>query len=747
MHGLGSDRPGWAMSDDDVVVGGPSEPALSLIVAVESETAGIRRTIEEMLGTLDGAAVEVILASREDWINPPVGVRVVVYDSAPRGERFDRAAEAARGELLAFTDDHVLIPRGWANRVVEVFEDPSVVIAGGPILPRTRSRGERVSAIILDRQIGLTPGGHISRIRQPQPVAELAGSNLVVRRKAFWDVGGFQSPTVGGESVRLCYKVRTLLGCEAMCHPELAVSANMRSFPKAFLAEMVAFGRARGDLARRLPDVVRLLPYALPVLLWMLLIVEAAALGTHHFRVAVAGAAILAVAFLVQAVSVILGEGRFTDRLLAIAGLPLVPLAYGLGFLRGYAGPSLGEVSPPRRRKRPLRILILNWRDTTHPWAGGAETYIHELGVRWVAEGLEVEWLCQRYKGSSRTDVIDGIHVQRVGGRFTLYPRVILRYCLRLRGRFDVVVDCENGIPFFTPLFARIPKILVVHHVHRDIFRRETKPPIRWLGFFLEGWVMPRAYRHAAIVAVSESTRDDLVSMGFARERISIIHNGVQPLHQFSSEPSRSPRILCMGRLTRQKRVDVALRAMSSLLREFPDARLDIVGQGPDRARLERLSWSLNLAYHVRFHGYLPGPARDELAARAWVAVCPSVFEGWGVTAMESSARGLPVVASNVNGLRDSVRDGETGVLVPVDEPKALARALSMLVGDRDMRERMGNAGMKWAASHSWDRSADEMRTLLASLARREEPQSIDLAGHAATPDAVWEDLVAADAH
>jgi glycosyltransferase involved in cell wall biosynthesis len=746
MHGIGSNRSRWAMSDDEIVEDS-SGPALSLIVAVEAETAATRRTIDEILATLDGAPVEVILASREAWVKPPAGVMVVVYDSAPRGERFDRAAEAARGELLAFTDDHVLIPKGWASRVIEVFEDPSVVIAGGPILPRTRSRGERVSAIILDRQIGLTPGGHMSRIRQPQPVAELAGSNLVVRREAFWEVGGFQSPTVGGESVRLCYKVRTLLGCDAMCHPELAVSANMKSFPRAFLGEMVAFGRARGDLARRLPDVVRLLPYALPVLLWILLIAEAAALATHHFRVALGGASILAVAFLVQAVSVILGKGRFSDRLLAIAGLPLVPLAYGLGFLRGFAGPSLGEVSPPRQRKRPLRVLILNWRDTTHPWAGGAETYIHELGTRWVADGLDVEWLCQRYKGSSRTDVIDGIRVQRVGGRFTLYPRVILRYCLRLRGRFDVVVDCENGIPFFTPLFARIPKILVVHHVHRDIFRRETKPPIRWLGFFLEGWVMPRAYRRAAIIAVSESTRDDLVSMGFARERISIIHNGVQALHQFTPQPSRSPRILCMGRLTRQKRVDVALRAMSSLLREFPDARLDIVGQGPDRARLERLSWSLNLAYHVRFHGYLPGPARDELAARAWVAVCPSAFEGWGVTAMESSARGLPVVASNVNGLRDSVRDGETGVLVPVDEPKSLGRALSMLVGDREMRARMGNAGIEWAASHSWDRSADEMRTLLASLAGREEPQSMDLSGRAATPDAVWEDLVAADAH
>ena len=723
------------------------------MVAVDGETIETRRTVADMVGVLEGAPVELIIASREPWTNPPAGVTVVVYDSPPRGERFDRAAEAAHGELLAFTDDHVVIPEGWASQVLAAFADPTVVIAGGPILPRTRSRGERIAALILDRQIGLTPAGHMSRVRQPQPVAELAGSNLIVRRGAFWEVGGFQSPTVGGESVRLCYKVRTLLGSEAMCHPELAVSAHVRSFPKAFLGEMVAFGRARGDLARRLPGVVRLLPYALPVLLWVALLAEVALIATHHFRIALIGVAILAVAFVVQAISVLMGAGRLSDRLMAIIGLPLVPLAYGLGFVRGYVGRSLGEVSPPRRRKRPLRVLILNWRDTTHPWAGGAETYVHELGQRWVEQGLYVEWLCQRYKGSARTDVIDGISIQRVGGRFTLYPRVILRYCRRLRGRFDVIVDCENGIPFFTPLFARTPKVLVVHHVHRDIFRRETKPPIRWLGFFLEGWVMPRAYRRVRIVAVSESTRDDLISMGFAREQIVIIRNGVQAPHQPSPQPSPSPRILCMGRLTRQKRVDVALRAMATLLREYPDARLDIVGQGPDRARLERLAWSLNLAYHVRFHGYLPGPARDELAARAWVAVCPSAFEGWGVTAIESSARGLPVVASNVNGLRDSVRDGETGMLVAVDDPAALARALSTLLGDRDARAMMGAAGIAWAASHSWDRSADAMCSLLIEVAGRRATQPVELAGLAATqdlagtPQEVWENLVVADAH
>ena len=171
---------------------------------------------------------------------------------------------------------------------------------------------------------------------------------------------------------------------------------------------------------------------------------------------------------------------------------------------------------------------------------------------------------------------------------------------------------------------------------------------------------------------------------------------------------------LCAGRLTPQKGVDVIIRAMPLVLKALPNAQLDIVGQGPDRTRLERLAWSLKLATHVRFHGYLPGLARDELAARAWVAVCPSAFEGWGVSCVEAGARGLPVIASNVNGLRDSVRDGITGLLVPHGDHRALADALVDLLGDTERRAEMSAAGIEWAAAHSWERSTNELRLVLA---------------------------------
>ena len=123
------------------------------------------------------------------------------------------------------------------------------------------------------------------------------------------------------------------------------------------------------------------------------------------------------------------------DRALAFVGLPLVAIVFGVAFIGGFFGPNLGYVTPHNGRRRALRVLIINWRDITHPWAGGAENYMHEIGRRWVDSGLEVGWLCQRYRGSDRVETIDGIRIHRVGGRLTLYPLAVLAYRTRLRKR------------------------------------------------------------------------------------------------------------------------------------------------------------------------------------------------------------------------------------------------------------------------------------------------------------------------
>jgi glycosyltransferase involved in cell wall biosynthesis len=695
---------------------------LTVIVDAEPRSRDLAASISAIQDGVGGVGAQVIVSCEGPWLDAPEGVEVAVFPSAGRGDRHDAASRFAKGELLAFVDSRVSLSPGWAEEVLRVFQDPTVVIASGPVIPQGRRRSERVSALVMTHYLRGTPSAHNARLGRSRPVREVGSSNLVIRTSAFRAIGGFQAPAGGGgEAVRLCYKVRTLLGGEIRSEPGLALSASAPSFPGALLRDIATYGRARGDITRRLPEATPLLPYALPSLVSLLLCVNfgllfVAGSGAIHASLLIV-VGLLALFLVVQSARTLQGTESLSDRILAGAALPVVLFVFGVTFLRGYVGQSMEDISPPRDRVSPLRVLILNWRDVTHPWSGGAETYMHEIARRWAADGMDVAWLTQRHAGSERNEVIDRIHIHRVGGRLTLYLRVPLAYLTQMRGRYDVIVDCENGIPFFSPCFSRVPKVLVVHHVHQEIFRKQLPRQLRWLALWLEGSLMPRMYRHTQVVAVSEGTKADVAGLGFDPRRISVVTNGVVTPRPPENPPAAHASLLCMGRLKPQKSVDVLIRSMPAIIEQIPDVHVDIIGQGPDRKRLERLAWSTGMAGHIRFHGYVRAEVRDEIAAEAWVAVCPSAFEGWGVVCMEASARGLPVVASNVAGLNESVRDGETGVLVPYGDEAALAKALISLLRDPERRASMGAAGRQWAARHTWDDSASNFASLLRSQA------------------------------
>ncbi len=696
---------------------------LTVIVGADPRDDDLVTSILAIQDGLTGIDAQIIVSCEEQRLDVPAGVELVPYPADGQGDRYDAASRLARGELLAFLDSRITFRSDWADEVLRVFEDPTVMIAGGPVVPQGRRRGQRVSAAVMTHYLGGAPAAHNATLGRSRPVKEVGSSNLVVRTWAFRAVGGFQTPAAGGgEAVRLCYKVRTLLSGTVTSEPGMTLTAPAPSVPGGLLHDIAAYGRSRGHLARRMPEAVPLVPYSLPSVISVLFCVTATlgiVIDNLVVRTMLLGV-LIALMMMFIALSARTRRGSVTtgDRLLAGLALPLVLLVFGVTFLRGYLGPIREDISPPRERAAATRVLILNWRDVTHPWSGGAETYIHQLAKRWAADGMEVGWLTQRHSGSSRHEIIDRIHIYRVGGRLTLYARAAITYLTRLRGRYDIIVDCENGIPFFSPFYSRVPTVLVVHHVHQEIFRRQVPRQLRWLALWLEGSLMPWMYRKNQVVAVSEGTRADLVDLGFNADQICVVTNGVQPSRPTSSPPADEATILCMGRLKPQKSVDFLIRAMPAMVEQIPQLRVDVVGQGPDRRRLERLAWSLGMAGHIRFHGYVRTQVRDDLAAAAWIAVCPSSFEGWGVVCMEASARGLPVVASNVAGLRESVRDGETGVLVPYGDERALAETVVSLLGDPARRASMGAAGRDWAAGHTWDKSAAAFAELLTTRAR-----------------------------
>jgi glycosyltransferase involved in cell wall biosynthesis len=360
---------------------------------------------------------------------------------------------------------------------------------------------------------------------------------------------------------------------------------------------------------------------------------------------------------------------------------------------------------------RPCRVLVLNERDLRHPKAGGAETHVYEIMSRLVARGFEVSHFASSFPGAAREERVQGVRVRRLGGLARYYPSA-LRACTAAtrRGEVDVVVECLNKVPFFSPLYSAVPVLALCHHLFGETAFRQVAWPIAAAVFCFERLVPP-LYRRQRFLAISESSREDLVRRGVRAERIAVSHCGIRRPTLGAPKPLRE-RPCCVsyvGRLEPYKRVDVLLRAAARLTGRFPELSLVLIGRGSDQPRLEALAQQLGLAARTRFTGFVSDDERDALLAQSRVCACPSEKEGWGLTVIEANAVATPVVASDAPGLRDSVRPGETGFLVPTGDVEAFAEHIGGLLLADEAAERMAHAALAWSERFDWDRAADEM--------------------------------------
>lgn len=360
-----------------------------------------------------------------------------------------------------------------------------------------------------------------------------------------------------------------------------------------------------------------------------------------------------------------------------------------------------------------LRTLILNERDPAHPRAGGAETHLLEIFSRLAADGMAVTLLASAFAGCARRDEARGVEIWRPGGVPAYYAMAAFA-CARhthpaRRGRFDVVVDCLNKFPFLSPLYSRAPVVALCHHLFGTTAYEQVAWPVATAVVAAER-LIPRVYRRSQFVAISESTRDDLVRRGIDASRIDVQHPGIRrPATLASPIATRGPRLVYVGRLERYKNVDLLLRVLARLAKRVPDVSLQIVGDGSDRARLAELAAREGVAERTLFTGFVDDAARDRLLAEARVCVCPSSKEGWGLTVIESNALGTPVVATDAPGLRDSVRHGETGFLVPEGHVQGFADRIAQLLDDDDLSVRMSAAALEWSKRFDWDDAAARM--------------------------------------
>jgi glycosyltransferase involved in cell wall biosynthesis len=359
-----------------------------------------------------------------------------------------------------------------------------------------------------------------------------------------------------------------------------------------------------------------------------------------------------------------------------------------------------------------MHLVALNWRDIKNPDAGGAEIHLHEILKRMVARGHRVTQFATAYDGGKARVEIDGVRVIRQGAWWNanyVLPRA-MRAFLRDHPA-DLVVEDINKIPFLAPRYTRTPVLPVIPHLFGSTVFRETNPAF---AAYVMAWesLIPRVYRDCRFAVISPSTRDDLVARGIDASRIDVVLCGLDH-NLFRRIPGvvreRRPTLVHFGRMRKYKAIDVVIRALSIVRESVPEAKLVIIGDGPDRERLDGIVRRERLHEAVHFSGRMSGPHMVEMLNRCHVFLNASPKEGWGLTVVEANACGVPVVGSNVPGLCDSIQDGVTGFLVPYGDVDAFAQRTVELLKDPALHERMSMAGEAWARTMTWERCADEM--------------------------------------
>jgi glycosyltransferase involved in cell wall biosynthesis len=400
------------------------------------------------------------------------------------------------------------------------------------------------------------------------------------------------------------------------------------------------------------------------------------------------------------------------------------------------AAPLRLDISPPQPAQR-LAVLAANaglrqveivaWRDLDHPEAGGSEVHAARIAERWAAAGIDVQLTTSRSPGAPRRTERDGYRTRRPAGRYLIFPTVAGARLIQRRQRPDGVVEIWNGMPFFSPLWARHPRVVFLHHVHDGMWDMVLPPRLARLGKVIERRVAPPLYTGTPVVTLSESSRRTIIeTLGLPPSRVSVVPPGVDPRFRPGGSPEKTPLVVAVGRLVSYKRFDLLVEVLVRVRARHPDLRAVVAGEGSERARLEAL-----VAAHAAGDWlHLPGHVSDDdllaLYQKAWAVLSASAYEGWGLTITEAAACGTPAVASRIDGHLDAIVDGESGLLAePGPEMEA---ALDMVLTNQIVRRRLQVGARQRARSLTWDQTSFGTLQVLASDARG-RPERRDPAG------------------
>ena len=371
-----------------------------------------------------------------------------------------------------------------------------------------------------------------------------------------------------------------------------------------------------------------------------------------------------------------------------------------------------------------MNILILSWRGPGHPHEGGAEQVTHEHAKAWISAGHEVTLFTSSYDGAKDHEVIDGVEIIRKGNQtLGVHIAAVFWYLFGKNNSYDIIIDQFHGIPFFTTVYARTKIVGFIHEVAKDVWLMNPWPkPYNFLpaalGPLVEQNVF-KLYKNKDFLTVSESTKKDLIEMGIKGKNITIIHNGVNldlPKKKFKKEKKKTA--VYLGAISKDKGTEDAVKVFSEIENKDTDWQYWVIGRGSEEYmnELRQQTKALGINKKVKFWGFVSDKKKFELLTKAHVLINTSMREGWGLVNIEANAVGMPVAGYDVAGVRDSVIDGKTGILVQKGDYKSLALRVVKLVQNEKVYNKTSHEALKWSKKFDWKESKKQSVEYIENL-------------------------------